>query len=178
MFTFLPQKQRQSVTKEYKKRLLLIYVALVTFAGVAWIVSLIPSYILVTAKLDEAIIQKGTPVSGIDVNKISNTEKELLNAQGELAILTPFISQKPLSLVIAKLFYRIPLGVTLTSIALNRGEEKGNVVVSGIATTRDTLVSFSKALEGEAFFKKVELPVSNFTKGRDVPFSISIVASF
>lgn len=177
MFTFLPHKERQSVLKEYRKKLLLIYVAIVTFAGVAWIVSLIPSYVLVTAKRDSALIQKASPTAGVDTEKISSTEKELTGARNKLAVLAPFTSRQPMSFILAKLFYRIPSGVSLSSITVNRGTEKGTITISGIASTRDTLVSFSKALEGEAFFKKVELPVSNFTKGKNVPFTMSIAAS-
>jgi len=177
MFTFLPHKERQSVLREYRKKLLLIYIAIVTFAGIAWIVSLVPSYILVSTKRDNALIQKTVPVSGVDTEKISTTEKELAGARGKLAVLGPFISRQPMSFILAKLFYRIPEGVSLSSITINRGTEKGTILISGIASTRDTLVSFSKALEGEAFFKKVELPVSNFTKGKNVPFSMSITAS-
>jgi Tfp pilus assembly protein PilN len=178
MFTFLPYEEKQIVAREYRKKLLLIYVALVMFAGIAWIASLVPSYILVSLNRDEAIAQKQSPISDIGADAVSLTEKELAIAQEKLFVLTPLVSRQPISFVLTKLFSRIPHGVTISSITMNRSVTKGMVVVSGIATTREVLVSFAKALEGEAFFKKVELPVSNFTKGKDVPFSISLNASF
>ena len=178
MFTFLPYEQRQIVAREYKKKLLLIYVVLIIFAGIVWIASLIPSYMLVKLNRDEALTQKMSPVLNIDTEKLSATERELALAKEKLSVLKPLSDRQPLSTVFSKFFYRIPSGITLSSISINRGIEKGTVILSGVATNRDVLVSFAKALEGEAFFKKVELPVSNFTKGKDVPFTISLSASF
>lgn len=178
MFTFLPYEERQAVAKEYKKRLLLIYVAIVMFAGVAWIASLVPSYVLVTVRRDETLAQKASPAAVSSADASALVEKEIALAKEKLSVLRPIISQQPMSFVLAKLFSRISQGISLSSISVGRAGANGTISISGIATTRDTLVSFSKTLEGEAFFKKVELPVSNFTRGKDVPFTMSLTASF
>lgn len=178
MFTFLPYEARQVVAKEYKKRLLLIYVAIVTFACVAWIASLVPSYVLVTVRRDEMLAQKKVPVIGQDTDRIASIEKEIDLAKAKLLVLAPVTSKQSMSFVLSKLFSRLSPGISLTALSATRGGANSTISISGVATTREALVSFSKTLEGEAFFKKVELPVSNFTKGRDVPFTISLTASF
>lgn len=177
MFTFLPYEARQAVIKEYKKRLFLIYVAIVTFACVAWIASLVPSYVLVTVRRDEMISQKNVSTTVKDADRLASIEKEIDLAKAKLSVLTPVISKQSISFVLNKLFSRLSPGISLTAISVGRGDSQGTMSISGVARTREALVSFSKMLEGEVFFKKVELPVSNFTKGRDVPFTMSLTIS-
>ncbi len=176
MFTFLPHSSRQSVTREYKKRLFFVYLVSIICLGFAWIASLVPSYVLVSARLSDAESRKSTLAQGGDTVKIDETEKELDAIRQKITILGPISERVPVSTAIAQLFSRVPEGVVLSSFSIRR--QGGAIVVSGTAKNRETLVAFSKALEGDAFFKKVELPVSNFTKGKDVPFTMSLSGSF
>ena len=178
MFTFLPHEARQAVAKEYKKRLLLIYVVIVAFASIAWIASLVPSYVLVTIRRDEMLAQKSTSTMAKDADRLTSIEKEVDLAREKISTLNLVTSKQSISFVLSKLFAHISPGIALNALSVTRGGTNGTLSISGVATTREALVSFSKTLEGEPFFKKVELPVSNFTKGRDVPFTISLSALF
>ena len=43
-----------------------------------------------------------------------------------------------------------------------------------MAKDREVLRGFVKALEEEPYFERVEIPVSNFVKDRDIEFSLEI----
>ena len=51
------------------------------------------------------------------------------------------------------------------------------VAVSGISYNREALVSFVKSLEASKVFKNVDLPISNFTKDRDIKFTFRMSVS-
>ncbi len=51
------------------------------------------------------------------------------------------------------------------------------ITLSGVSLTRDALVAFVKKLQSSGSFKSVNLPVSNFTKDKDINFSLSMAVS-
>ena len=51
------------------------------------------------------------------------------------------------------------------------------VTVLGIAPSRELLLLFRRALEDDVAFKKVDLPISNFVKGSNIEFSLSLIPS-
>jgi Tfp pilus assembly protein PilN len=50
----------------------------------------------------------------------------------------------------------------------------GSIVVSGLASTRQTLSAFVKKLEVDSVFSSVSIPVSDFTKSTNLEFALSI----
>ena len=66
-------------------------------------------------------------------------------------------------------------GITINSYALSRkGDELNTIAVTGIAKTRANLSNFQSAIENNVLFKSASLPLSNLTKDKDIPFSITI----
>ena len=57
------------------------------------------------------------------------------------------------------------------------GETKAKITLVGTGATRESLVFFVKKLEESKFFEKVDLPISNFTRDRDINFSINLTVS-
>ena len=59
----------------------------------------------------------------------------------------------------------------------NKGESGGMIKVAGSASSREALISFRHALEDNSNFSKVDLPVSNFIKGSNIKFYLSLIPS-
>ena len=57
------------------------------------------------------------------------------------------------------------------------GLDVKEVNISGTAPSRERLSLFRRALEGDPLFKKVDLPISNFIKGSNIRFSLSLTPS-
>ena len=67
----------------------------------------------------------------------------------------------------------------LNSISLSKNQtskEKGSttVLISGVASNRDSLVTFSTLLKESKLFADVLVPVSSLTKDKNLPFSMNI----
>jgi len=70
----------------------------------------------------------------------------------------------------------------MTDIKINqilyKNEPAGKSIgVRGIAPNRERLLLFRRALEEDPLFKKVDLPISNFTKGLNIQFYLSLITS-
>jgi uncharacterized protein (UPF0210 family) len=49
------------------------------------------------------------------------------------------------------------------------------ISIYGTASSRERLLLFRQALEDNPFFQNVNLPISNFVKGADISFSLTLV---
>ena len=57
----------------------------------------------------------------------------------------------------------------------NDATEGKKVSISGTAPSRERLLLFRRALEENTSFVKVDLPISNFVKGSNIQFSLSLI---
>ena len=71
------------------------------------------------------------------------------------------------------------LDIKIQELTYGKGaDEKVIINVSGIAKGRESLTSFSKRIQENPLFSEVELPISNFTKDKDIDFSLKIRGNF
>jgi Tfp pilus assembly protein PilN len=52
--------------------------------------------------------------------------------------------------------------------------DRSHIKLRGLSLSRDTLIEFRKLLEENKHFKKVEMPISNFTSPENINFEIDI----
>ena len=68
--------------------------------------------------------------------------------------------------------------IQITRIAFENSPVSGKQVdLSGLAPSRERLLLFRQALENDTAFQKVDLPISNFVKGSNIQFSLSLTPS-
>ncbi len=66
--------------------------------------------------------------------------------------------------------------IKITKISYQADKAKGGTVsIAGTAPSRDRLLLFKKALDDDNNFTKVDLPISNFVKGSDIQFNLTLV---
>jgi hypothetical protein len=49
--------------------------------------------------------------------------------------------------------------------------------LQGVSATRDSLVNFKKSLDESGLFKSIDLPVSNFTKDKNISFNMTLTVA-
>jgi hypothetical protein len=143
-------------------------------------VLILPSYFLsyvekntTNASLE---LQKNEPVPLLDqdtlvtVKDLKNRLNLVENAQKNQA----FFSQK----IINEIFLEKTAGIKITGIFYQNDSKSGKKInISGKASNREILLSFRLALENNESFSKVDLPISNFVKGSDIEFNLSLIPS-
>jgi len=175
LLNLLPSERQLALIREQRLRLgvttLLIVVALTVSAGVL----LLPTYIFLerniaikTQELDN--VEKS--LSLVDESSVSakltalSTEAALLIELGNLPVASNAIRA---SLDVAR------PGITLTNFSYTLPEKTpGVLLLSGFATTRDTLRTYQSALQEAAFSLTADLPVSSYAKDTNIPFTITV----
>ena len=61
-------------------------------------------------------------------------------------------------------------GISITNLFYT----KENLSITGIAESRETLLDFRRELEQKAYTETVDLPISNFAKDTNIPFSMNV----
>jgi len=174
MTNLLPPEGKKQVFKNYWFRVLSVYFTLFGSAFLVTSALLLPTYFYISYQIDalsniisnekaesfkkiESSITEANEISELLLNTpnaVNDTEiiKEILNFSGGL--------------------------VSIDSIKIQKSDRKfKEVIVSGTANDRSSLVAFRDSAEQHKFFDEVNLPLSNLAKDQDIPFSLTLEPS-
>lgn len=173
MLHLLSESQKKVVRREYFYRLLILWLCFSAVLIFAVIIFLLPSYFLsvskwkLTEERSAALAQSGSE----EVKGLSDTLRE---TERKLSLLKN--TGVPAS--IYGLFVSVIRDASPTIRFYNFQYEPGKLLVSGTSENRESLLAFQKRLKAEPIFSSVDLPVSNFVREKDIPFTISIKGAF
>ena len=149
----------------------------VDFCILVGVLSILPSYFLANAK-DSALnlklkIQQDEPIPAFDQQNLKTIQD--INSKMTLienAEKNDFpISEKVINAILAQ---KTP-DIKITQILYNNDPVDGKKIsITGNASSREALLSFREALQGSPLFKSVDLPISNFVKGSNIQFYLSL----
>ncbi len=185
MINLIPKEEKKKIAQLFYYKLAVLFL---TTAGLSFLVvsaAILPSYFLssvknniVNAKLE---MQKSEPVPLPDQETLSaikdlNNKLDLIeNAEnGKFTI-----SEKVINAIVLKKISDIKI----TDISYENDPSKGlensqkskKISIQGNAPSREVLLLFRKALEDSTAFRQVDLPISNFVKGSDIQFYLSLI---
>lgn len=163
--------------KGFYYRLVVVFLFMLGGSIFIGCILLVPSYIVSSSKYNSAQTkletQKNEPIPTFDQNTLV-VIKDLKNKLSlvESSENNQFnVSEK----VIDSLLLKKPASIKIYAISYDKQPLTTKVSINGIAPSREVLLSFQKALENDSNFKNVDLPVSNFIKGSDIEFSLSLM---
>jgi hypothetical protein len=179
MINLIPNEEKKKMSKDFYLRLTTMSFTMLGVSLFAISIAMLPSYFI--ASTEKNIID----------TKLEMQKKEIsLPNQGTLAIIgdlnnklnlianaekSKFIySERVLNEIILK---KIP-SIKITEISYQSDITLGTKIsISGKAPSREVLLSFRKALESDVNFSQVDLPISNFVKGSNIVFSLTLIPS-
>lgn len=176
----LPLTEQAKVKMEYRARLL----ALSLFGGaivcVIGAVFLLPAYVAVFAK-ESGLTAELFVLKENDTPENAALAEELQGLKKQLAVLSLAGGDKRVMDTIALAIKKegeasaLSAPIRITNIVYEGGNAKEHTLsLGGVAGNRNALRALVKALEEEYPFESVRVPVSNFVKEKDIPFTISI----
>lgn len=175
--TLLPQEEIQRLKHEYKVRFLIILIFFVSCGIILGIFSLTPSSLLSYSQEMQVqdrtdALQKSRKASGID-----QTEKDLVQTQ----LIAERISADKNKITYFDTIQKIALHrtpqVLISSFEITHDHATSSpyfAVIQGKSMTREALVAFKTALENDASFTSVDLPLSDLAKSKDVSFALKL----
>ncbi len=178
MINLIPNQEKKKMTKDFYIRLLsLCFIMLSTCIFLASLL-LLPSYFFSSYKNNTAKDKLGMQNSGEipTFNKEASAIIEDINSK--MNILEK--SNKSKFLVSEKIIQNIllkkPQNIQITQVSYDDHVTAGKKIsISGVALSRDALLSFRKSLEDSSMFKTIDLPISNFVKGANIQFYLTLV---
>lgn len=174
MNNLLPQNARSAVRHIYVSRLaFVVTLGCIAFSFVA-IAVLLPSYVF-TLTREQVVKDKFANIQTTETAKLDSDIRKILNdSRSKTESIWSSLSSAKILPTIKKIIDVKQGSITVTSFDIGKiTEGKRRVGVEGIAKNREALVSFSKELEKVKDFADVNVPITNFQKSSDIPFTIS-----
>ena len=180
MINLIPKEEKKKMIIDFYYRLAILFVVTLDFCILIALFSMTPAYFisstkdsLISAKLET---QKLEPLTSLGKESLA-LAKDIDN---KLILVEKFEKNKFLlfvNVINAILLKKRP-DIKITKISYENNEISGKKIsINGTAPSREVLLLFRRALEDEPAFKNVVLPISNFMKGSNINFSISLTSS-
>jgi hypothetical protein len=175
MLNLLPKDQKNKIVREYRTRFWAIVFALALAGEVISLILLVPPYLTVQTRvniLSSQAVDSKVKNLALETSDLSDTIQQtnsylnILNSSSTPTGATPAIQNisavRGGSVKIGSFFYRA-----------NNGQQQ--IVISGNASSRQSLLDFAKRLKGQPGVISADLPVSDFAQAQNINFSINIV---
>jgi hypothetical protein len=180
MINLIPNEEKKKKVKDFYFRLAVVFFMVLGFSMMIATVAIMPSYFLSLVKKNLV----NTLLEGLESNPISSRDQETLNTINDLKNKLKIIegTQKSEYSISKRVINEILVNkmpdIEINEISYESISPGGKLVsIKGVAPSRERLLLFRRALEDDVAFKKVNLPISNFIKGSNISFSLSLISS-
>lgn len=184
MINLIPNQNKKEMVKDFYFRLAILFFVVLGVSLLIVSVSILPSYFITSVKntiVDSKLkMQKNEPVPlpeerTLSIIKDINNKLSLFEKPPG-SVFT--VSSKVINAIILKKMS----GIKITNISYENNSKNNflqvkKITIQGTAPSRSVLLLFRQALEDDATFKSVDLPISNFVKGSDIRFYLSLIPS-
>ncbi len=176
MINLIPSEGHRVVKREYMYRagatLSFLFGCVAVILGVAHV----PTYVLVGAQIHSmALVSEKERIEeqmlATATHEISDITKILTQLKKQQETISP-------SHAIATLEERAPQGISFKTFLIQ--EVKGRIdtiQVQGTATTRETLVSFKRAVENTDLFEAANIPIADLARDVNLPFTLTVTVA-
>ena len=178
MINLIPNEEKKKKVKDFYFRLGVVVLILLGCAMTVAAVAIMPAYFLSSVKKNlynsKLETEKKEVVALFDQRTLDavNDLKNKLNLVEVATNNKYLVSNNVINQILLK---KMP-DIKVDGIIYENNSTNGkNINITGTAVSRERLLLFKRALEDDAAFKKVDLPISNFIKGTNIRFSIAII---
>lgn len=165
---------------DFYSRLAILFLSVINFCILVTFILMLPSYFVLSVKnttIDAKLeTQKQEALPTLDQTTLASI-KDINN---ELNLVEQSQKNKfPLSLkVINAIVLNKRPDIKITQILYENDAITGKrISIDGTAPSREVLLLFREALGNDPNFKSVDLPISNFVKGTNIQFYLSLIPS-
>ena len=177
MINLLSIEEKKRIARDARFRIFIVYFYVIGFCFLIAGISLSPVYILASVQ-ENLANQRWAAVQQLPV---SQPDKETMAAIKDINTKISVIQEieKSKFLVLENAFdevvkQKMP-DIKLSSISFSKDADgKRQITLEGLAPNRERLLLFRQALEADTHFASVDLPISNFVKGANINFTLSL----
>src|SRR3989344_740483 len=170
----LPEQEIEILEKGYRRRVLIVFLRATFLLFIALSVLMLCSYIIARYKLEEALesSKAGSLSSGYAETAIAPVA-----INEKVAIVLGFESRPSLALRLTSFYKASSAQISLVGVSYKqkgKNNDAEEVVLTGTALNREALRSFEKEVSKLEFVAGTSVPVSAFTRDKDLSFSMNV----
>ena len=168
---FLPEENKKIIKKEYLRRLFVV-IGIFSFSAISiGIILLLSPYLFL--KDQKYNLERQLAVS--EERFLRAKIEDIIPLVEELNAKISLLSSEQKNVGEKSAFIKIILEEKTNKIKINDFFfNKGKILIQGLSEDRQSLLSFIDSLKKKKDFKKVESPVSNLIKEKDIEFKLTI----
>ena len=180
MINLIPNEEKKIMTKDFFFRLAVVFFTVLGFSFWLVLFAVSPSYFLISFK--ENIIndnlkrQVNEPIPEVSQQTLALVEdlNFKFNFFENISNNKFVVSEK----IINEIVLQKMSDIKITQISYENTVTTGKKIsIRGTAPSRERLLKFRLALEDNIAFQKVDLPISNFVKGSNIQFFLTLIPS-
>ncbi len=176
MFSLLPEEYKKKLHLEYRIRL-----AVVGFSGflillVISAVLIFPTYIRVSVENKISLDQKNELEKQIALQVSQSGAEDIKSIKQNINIAA--VDQRSVISAINAVVQAQINDIKLTNFSYTYNAKASNLIINGISSNRQSLQLFQKNLLKQKLFVGAELPLSDYAKDSNIPFSINLTGQF
>ena len=177
MLNLIQPDQKRKIIREYRGRFAVMTLSVFFVLEIIALALLIPSYIISIAQVQSLNMQQTAVQSQSTVTESAQSTALLQTANNQMSILATSSTPSGAAKSIQDLLANSGTAIRINGITYNTQNGLREIVIQGIAATREDLVAFSNHIQGEPNVRSVDLPISNFAQSKNIDFSMTITTS-
>lgn len=177
-YTLLPEKELRTLKIEYRTRLTIFVIFFLSCSVFVGICALLPSYIYSYSQ-EKELLDK---LTSLQADREKNGSKLAINELTEDSMTIKRLKDHGTNIVYTDMVSQIighkPSGLTLSYIDIKSDSinaTTSNIILQGTAGSREQLIKFRDNLEFDQDISKVELPISDLAKNKNIPYAIRAI---
>jgi hypothetical protein len=172
----LPYQHRLRLLRDYRFRLGVVAVALLTVLTVTAGVLLIPTYVFLAGNVNAKKAHLASINRTLSSSEDAGLSARLAALSNDARALASLADNQSVSQTVRSVLAASRPGITLSGLTYTPGAsgKPSTIAVSGIAVTRDALRGYQLTLQTASFATRAELPVSAYAKDADIAFTIVV----
>jgi len=177
MFNVLPDNFKEEIRKQYRGKRTIVWLSAVIALQISTLIFLMPSYVYLTFQEKNLVAQNDSSGQTQQTQSTAKISQIFKTTNAQLSALSLSVSSSSTSDLIAHLISLKGSSITFQEITYTMDTATSSTIaLSGVAATRESLLSLAKTLEADDSFENVDLPVSNFAKDKNIDFSMTMEA--
>jgi hypothetical protein len=172
----LPSSKTKAFRHEYFLRIITVALVLLAILVIIHGILLIPSYLYTRDKVSAESAELNNLSKTLETTQAQQAQTQLTALKTESTYLSRLSSTTQASATIRTVLAVSRSGIALTGFVFTPplNGAAGTVQISGTAATREQLSSYYQELETLPFVASANLPISDYAKESDIPFTITL----
>jgi Tfp pilus assembly protein PilN len=180
MLNLLPEENKKELAIEYRRRRAMVSLGFLAALFLATLLLFLPALIVSYNKKNQVSNNYQLIKVASTIRDYDSLRTVIDDVRSKLLLLKPSDNRAYIHDELQAIISQKSRAISITGFDFKPAPPAGKTEISliGKATSREELVAFSRALEQSPLFSKVEVPVSDLVRGRDIDFSIKITGQF